>query len=272
MADYSNRIQSLDLNLFDAILSETNGEEKRSLLLLQRSVRESGKYVYLEIGSHLGGTIQPHYIDPECKLIYSIDKRPLVQPDGRGCDYKYSENSTTRMLDNLHKAFPSMTKQLVTFDVDAANVDTSLIKEKPVLCFIDGQHTDDAVFSDFEFCLKVCQPDAIIAFHDAWIVVRGLQRIKKTLIGNSIRFEPIMLGGSIYAILLNDAAEAYADKLKPYAQSEADYFKHAERQLLKVRLKNAVRRLMDSNRVTAFLLRSGMRIWSSLKKRSSPAA
>jgi hypothetical protein len=250
------------VKLFNAILSETNSEEKRALLLLQRCVRKSGKYVYLEIGSHLGGTIQPHYVDPECKLIYSVDKRPLVQPDGRGWDYKYSENSTTRMLENLHKAFPSITKQLVTFDVDASNVNPSLIKEKPVLCFIDGQHTDKAVISDFEFCLAVCQPNAIIAFHDAWIVVRGIQRIKKALIDSSIRFEPIMLGGSIYAILLNEAVDEFADELKLYSQNEAEYFSRAKKLLFMTRVKNIAKRLLNSTRLTAFMLQSAKKVLS----------
>lgn len=84
MTTLDERIRSRDIGLFAAIPSQTTDDDKRALLLLQDCVRDHGEYVYLEIGSHLGGTIQPYVVDPVCKLVYSIDKRPDFQPDERG--------------------------------------------------------------------------------------------------------------------------------------------------------------------------------------------
>src|SRR5215472_7948487 len=111
------RIESLDLSLFDLVSTQTYPEDRASLLLLQRCIRRSGSYIYLEIGSHLGGTLQTHLLDPRCALIYSIDKRPLVQPDEYSGTWHYPENSTQRMLAGLRKSFPqSSAEKIQTFD------------------------------------------------------------------------------------------------------------------------------------------------------------
>src|SRR5580700_12032764 len=98
MADVDERITALDLSLFDGVSTQTYPEDRSSLLLLQRCVRRSGDYIYAEIGSHLGGTLQPHLVDSRCTLIYSIDKRPLEQPDESRGVWQYEGNSTKRML------------------------------------------------------------------------------------------------------------------------------------------------------------------------------
>jgi hypothetical protein len=48
---------ALDPDLFAAIPTQTSPEDRRSFLILQRAVRRGGPYSYLEIGSHVGGTI-----------------------------------------------------------------------------------------------------------------------------------------------------------------------------------------------------------------------
>lgn len=202
-------------------------------------MRGSGDYTYLEIGSHLGGTIQPHYVDPRCKLIYSIDKRPALQPDERGRNFEYAANSTAKMLTNLNTVFPFVsTEKLTTFDCDACEVDPVKIAEKPNICFIDGEHTNTAVCSDFNFCLKVCHPNAIIAFHDTYLVFKGIEEIKNYLRSKSIKFQGSMLAGCTYAILLNEAIDNYADKIEICTQSESDYFAQARKDLWKARLIN----------------------------------
>lgn len=48
------QIGVLDIALYNAIPSQTDDEDKRSLLAVQRSTAKShGHYAYLEIGSHL---------------------------------------------------------------------------------------------------------------------------------------------------------------------------------------------------------------------------
>ena len=51
---------------------------------LHAAVAERGPFRYLEIGSHLGGSLQALVADPRCMEIVSIDTRPDSQPDDRG--------------------------------------------------------------------------------------------------------------------------------------------------------------------------------------------
>jgi hypothetical protein len=65
MKDIESKITSLDITLFDAIYSQSTPEDKLSFLMVQKAVRGLvSQYSYLEIGSHLGGTIQPYLVDP----------------------------------------------------------------------------------------------------------------------------------------------------------------------------------------------------------------
>jgi predicted O-methyltransferase YrrM len=231
--------RSRDAAVFDAIPSETTPSDRESLLLLRDCARSRGPYVYLEIGSYLGGTLQPFYADDRCRLIYSIDERPDFVPDERGrffYHYDRQVNSTATMLANLAKAFPAAEPSRVrTFDCDASEVDRHLIAERPHVCFIDAEHTNDAVFEDFQFCLEVCHPDAVVAFHDAGIVFGGIRRIKEHLADRAVHFRGFKLGGSVYAILLNEAVGRHADELGRQAIDEDSYFREAERELVKAR-------------------------------------
>src|SRR5215204_6622213 len=102
MSSFEQAITGLDLNLFEKIKSQSTEHDKQSFLAIQLAVRNlRPQYKYLEIGSYLGGSIQPHLLDDRCERIYSIDKRPLQQPDARGFDYTYLNNSTERMLEQL---------------------------------------------------------------------------------------------------------------------------------------------------------------------------
>ncbi len=265
MIALNGRLHSLDLSLFAVIPSQTSDNCKRSLLLLQDCVRSSGKYLYLEIGSHLGGTIQPHYVDPLCKLIYSIDKRSEFQPDELGRLSHYSNNTTERMLRNLSHSYPSIVEtKIKTFDSDTCNLDLNEITEEPNFCFIDGEHTNQVVLSDFKFCLQVCHPNAIIAFHDSNLIFKGIKMIKKYLSNNSIQFRGYKLGGSVYAILLNEANGAFGDKLKPISVDENKYFSIAKRKLWKIRWK--IRLIYLYPRTYHFYLKS-IRIWEKLLNR-----
>jgi hypothetical protein len=237
MADMEDRVASLDVSLFDAVPSQTYPEDRESLLRLQRCVRRLGTYVYLEIGSHLGGTLQPHFMDSRCALIYSIDKRPLEQPDEASGVCHYPANSTARMLSGLQEAFPlSSVEKIRTFDSDARELDPSTFIPKADFCFIDGEHTDGAVCSDFDFCLRVCNPNGMIAFHDANIVVGGLGRIKRRLGESRIRFRGVLLPRHVYVILLNDAIERFAAEILEAAQNELRYMRQAQWALLKTRI------------------------------------
>jgi len=205
--DFEPRIDALDLSLFAAIDSQSDDGDRRSWLALQREVRTANRsYVYLEIGSHLGGSIQPHLLDPRCRTIYSIDKRPVEPPDDRGQRFRYEGNSTARMLSNLQAIAPDQMAKIVCFDADAREIDPALIPEPPDLCFIDGEHTKEAVLSDAAFCLRVCSPRAILCFHDDWIIYPALSAIARTLAGQGTRFRAFKLRGSTFAIALGSSS------------------------------------------------------------------
>lgn len=225
----SKRIENLDTSMFNHVESQTSLDDRYSLLMIQRAIRREKEYVYLEIGSHLGGTIQPHYADQACRRIYSVDKRPLSQPDERGEHYAYPDNSTQTMRDNLTHAYPDSDQQkLTTFDIDASEVDRRDIDEAPDFCFIDGEHTDKALISDFRFCQSVAGPDVVIATHDSNIVVNGIQAIKDQLDADQVPYAGFKLGGSIYAFVLGSQTNVWQQYLADILQDEA-YFVRSSR-------------------------------------------
>jgi len=183
-ADVGARVAALDLELFSAIKSQSSPADRRSWLAIQRAIRRSG-YVYLEIGSYLGGSLQQHLVDPQCRQLYSIDDRPLSSPDARGQAITY-RGATEDMFRNLRQLAPL--DRLVTFESDARAVDRARITKAPTFCFIDGEHTIDAVKSDFAFCLEICDPNAVIAIHDAPLMITGLRAIVAGLRRSRIPF------------------------------------------------------------------------------------
>src|SRR3712207_937341 len=94
------RIAARDIGLFRTIKSQTKKGDRASLLALEAGCAERfGTFSFLEIGSHLGGSLQPFACDERVREIVSIDLRPEVTPDDRGKGIPYLGNSTQRMLD-----------------------------------------------------------------------------------------------------------------------------------------------------------------------------
>lgn len=200
MTNFENSINDLDLGLFEKIESQTTEHDKQSLLAIELAVRElKANYTYLEIGSYLGGSIQPHLLDPKCKRIYSIDKRPLKQPDARGYDWIYQNNSTARMIELLGEVAADTTK-IFTIDGDTNSIDRSQVTESVDLCFIDGEHTDEAVMRDFKFCLNVLKDNGAIAFHDAQITYNGIANCIKLLEDEVVEFTAYVLPSIVFVI------------------------------------------------------------------------
>jgi len=176
--DFEKRLATLDLDLFARIPSQTSPNEKKSLLACQLATRELTQgYVYLEIGSYLGGSIQPHLLDPMCCHVYSIDKRPFKQPDNRGITFRYRNNSTERMLEHLRAVDAEALDKVTCLEGDTVALRAEQVRHQVHLCMIDAEHTDEAVVRDFEFCLKVMRADGAIVFHDAQIVYKGLMEV-----------------------------------------------------------------------------------------------
>jgi len=203
MTDFETAIAGLDLGLFSKIESQSSDEDKRSLLACQLAARElRPKYSYLEIGSYLGGSIQPYLLDPKCERIFSIDKRPESQPDARGLDYTYLNNSTARMLENLSRVAP--TGKITTIDGSTRDIDRSRVDAKVDVCFIDGEHTDDAVLTDFKFCLDTLAESGAVLFHDASVTYNGIQRCIKYLDETSAKYRAYSLPNIVFVIEIGD--------------------------------------------------------------------
>ena len=151
------RVHRLDVGLLDAIESQTSAADRRSLLALHGTMLTMlGTFRYLEIGSHLGGSLQALVAEPGCTHITSIDPRPLVQPDERpeiGYRWEYADNSTERMLALLGAVPGADVGKITTIELSTEDIDPGSLPHQPDLCFIDGEHTNRAALRDAEFCL-----------------------------------------------------------------------------------------------------------------------
>jgi hypothetical protein len=171
----ADRIRDMDTSLFRAIESQTTEPDRRSLLALHAGIAERGPFDYLEIGSHLGGSLQALVADPRCRSIVSIDTRPLSQPDDRGDTALYPENSTERMLELLAAIPDANLAKLETFERGTDQLSVTELPTRPAFCFVDAEHTRAAALRDARFCLEATTPDGVIAFHDSNVVLPGIE-------------------------------------------------------------------------------------------------
>lgn len=206
-APVEQRVQQLDLSLWDAIPSQTTPGDRRSLLALQAAAAARlGRYSYLEIGSYVGGSIQPHLLDDRCTHICSIDARPAIQPDQRGQPCYYENNSTARMMSNLRGICPEGLGKIQTIDGDTREIDTAQVLHRPDISLIDGEHTDVAVLGDFAFCRATSNPAAAIFFHDSNIIFQALTRIVQGLEAEGVSFFAYNLPDHVFVIELGGLA------------------------------------------------------------------
>lgn len=250
--DIGARVEALDISLFDAIPTLSLDGDRRAWLAVQRAFRRQNEYVYLEIGSHLGGSIQQHLADARCPQIVSIDKRPPSQPDDRGGGERvFEENSTARMLDHLRRVAPDSLGKIAHFDADAKDINPQALPAVPDFCFIDGEHTHAAVLSDFAFCLRVCAPNAAICFHDDWVVYPALRQIVGELRQQGIPFTARKLTGVTFGIFLRDCPAIRDPYVSTQSQSAESWFRF---QQLRSYVPDRIQRL--AHRITSWYRRS----------------
>jgi hypothetical protein len=204
---FERQLAELDEDtLFRHIPSQTTALDRRSLLGLHLAWRRGHRFTYLEIGSHLGGSLQALVVDPLCERIISIDARPLSVPDeriGPGDTQSYEGNSTARMLALLGAVPGADVRKVHTIDAGTDQLDPSTFSFRPDLCFIDGEHTDHAVLRDARFCLSVVNPDGCIVFHDANVIYRGVNEfIRHDLIEPGRSFRAYVLPHAVFVIEL----------------------------------------------------------------------
>lgn len=238
MRPITERIDDLDLSVFDLVPSQTSDAEKRSLLAVQRAVaRRFGAYNYLEIGSHLGGSLQPHVRDPRCAHIDSIDLRPQTAPDDRGKDFvkAFKDNSTERMLQNLRGMGEGSVEKIRTFDMDSKDVPRDQLARPLHLAFIDGEHTRTAVLRDHALCRSRLAEGGVILFHDLYIVFPALVAIVRDLGREGVTFLPVKLERSVFGLFF-DPALVHADEF--LARSYRENLPEYKRLLGRYRLKS----------------------------------
>ena len=227
-----NAIEAVDATAF-VVESQTSDNDKVSLLRLHRLIRSRlDTYVYTEVGSHLGGTLAPHLADPRCRVVISIDPRPLEHPDAFGRSFVYDGNSTARMVEGLKSVLPEncLTK-LSTFDLDAAAVCHAEIKARPDLVMIDGEHTVVAAFSDVMSLLPVVSENAVISFHDANLVADAIRNLERFFTYAGIKFATVFLPDNVCAIGLRGMADHISTELGPYALDRDRFLVNAKHQV-----------------------------------------
>ena len=211
MPKYTDLIERCDTSIF-LIKSQSLDGDRKSLLDIQNIVRNNvDKYVYLEVGSHLGGTLVPHLLDPSCSSVISVDPRPSSQPDERGQIFEYDGNSTNRMVDGLSKVIPrSGMLKLKTFDLDVSDLSSEALGVKANFIFIDAEHTNQACFRDFLAVLNHSVCDCIVAFHDADLIYDALLNIETLMKHEDRKFSAFYLKDTIYVIGFGTMAPALA--------------------------------------------------------------
>lgn len=205
MESFEDKLRALDLRLFERIESLLSDNDRQSLLACQIAVRELvPEYTYLEIGSFRGGSLQPYVLDENCRAAYSIDKRPPVAPDSSGVDAVYSGNTTAAMLDNLKAVSESGVRKIICLEGDVSEIDPASVEVRPDICFIDGEHTDDAVLRDFEFCRQVMAENGALVFHDSEIIYNPLLEVIKRVEASGTPFRAYNLADFVFVIEMGD--------------------------------------------------------------------
>lgn len=223
MDDFPSDLERLSLTLFDDIPSQTGFDDRQALLTVQRAVaRRAPTYSYLEIGSHLGGSLQPYVVDPRCTKIYSIDARPAQQPDDRAPGFvaTYEDNSSARMLQLLRARNKGNPDKIVCFDRDASQVDVNQIVPAPQIVFIDGEHTNAAVRSDFAFCARVMSETAVVLFHDFSIVYVAILAIVAELRHARRPHVAMKLDGDVFGIFFDPSLVHEDERLRAHKKRE----------------------------------------------------
>ena len=166
------RLPLADLSLFEYIESQTSAGDKRSLLALEDLVAVDGPFTYLEIGSHLGGSLQPFVLDQRCTAIVSIDSRPASVPDKRLAEaerFHYPDNSAERMLSLLAAIPGADVSKIHTIDASTEQIDPASIQAAPALCLVT---VSTLISAPRRSALRCCRA-ASHRSHDRDVVGRG---------------------------------------------------------------------------------------------------
>ena len=83
-----------EIEKFFPIPSQTSLDDKTAILKINKLMNSKIKnFIYLEIGSYLGGSLTPFLINENCKRVISIDKRNQILDDERSEKWSYKKIS-----------------------------------------------------------------------------------------------------------------------------------------------------------------------------------
>lgn len=172
MIDVGDRVDALDTELFSQLEAQTGEWDRRALLALHAAAAAThGSFSYLEIGSYLGGSLQALMCDRRCRRVVSIDPRVAAAPDDRCGQWVYDDNTTEHMVELLRTLPGVEIEKLTTLEASTEALGVSdVAPPRPAYCFVDGEHTHDAVIRDARFCAEVLGGEGVIAFHDYVII------------------------------------------------------------------------------------------------------
>jgi hypothetical protein len=84
-------------------------------------------------------------------------------------------------------------------------VHPAAIEISPRFCFVDAEHTDEAVLRDARFCRHALGAGGWIAFHDAGIIYRGLQQFLSELQQGAVDHRVYFLPDTIIVVEFGEA-------------------------------------------------------------------
>jgi hypothetical protein len=204
--EFEHQLASLDISLFEYVPSETSPRDRKSLLALHNACADSfSTFSYLEVGSHLGGTLQVLLRDHRCRRIISIDPRPEDVPDDRGHPIAYPGNTTERMLQHLRAVPDGRLEKLRTIEASTADLDAKDFTGAARLCFIDGEHTYESALRDARFCRVAVNDDGAIAFHDRRVISSAIRDFILELEQGPCDFSAYELPASLFVVELGTA-------------------------------------------------------------------
>lgn len=221
-SNFEERLASLDSTLFQYVLSQMPDDDQQSLLAVEAAVRaRHPQFVYLEIGSYMGGSLQSFVVDSCCQKIISIDPRLSEYADIRG-NHPYFDNSTAMMLEGLGKIPGADLRKIQSIDASTDSIKPETIQPAPHLCMIDGEHTNEAVLRDAHFCLSVLDSNGCLLFHDAHLIYGALDTFINDLVQSGRPFHPYVLPETIFAI---DFGSARYSDVEPVSSRRALNYK-----------------------------------------------
>lgn len=241
-----------DISVFSAP-TQTSDDDKIALESIRTFLTDQGvPYHYLELGSYLGGTLLPHLVSPSCGRVLSVDKRVSCQPDERRADgYSYTGVTQKDLMDELRRHIddPQCLVKLETHDGVVRDLDPQMTREQYApgfhLCFIDAEHTNEAVFSDFLHTWKLAAPDAVIMLHDSWMLAAGIQNIICFLENNNTPFHFSPVKDSVSAFFLGKYAALH--QLPSFIRSVSArpdaYFQECNHRLWNIRRRQVIKGL-----------------------------